>query len=201
MPGSITHLKTAYYYNVRHGSKNDGKLYLGSVVPDCVNIDGHAPKSLRWPAHLRESSLDAWQDNAAAFFNAHKCDTDTDYLKGYILHILTDIVWDRSFDMSLYALLLRSGVPEDRLKESRWEEIYAYERTQFKEKWLIEDCLPKLGSAEAEDIGTLDKAAVERWKQKVCLLENESENPPKFVDEEFMKGLFDSVILLAEEIF
>lgn len=201
MPGSITHLKTAYFYNVKHGSDNEGKLYLGSIVPDSVNIDGHAPKSLRWPAHLRDGNLDIWQKNAVEFYKARKFDTDADYLKGYILHILTDIVWDRSFDMSLYALLSNSGVPENRLKECRWEEIYAYERTQFGEKWLKEDCLPKLGSAVAEDIGTLDKATVERWKRKVCLLENESKKPPEFVDEEFMNGLFNSVILLAEGIF
>jgi hypothetical protein len=201
MPGPITHLEAAYFYNNMCNKAFGGELYLGSISPDSVNINGHAPKQKRWPAHLRDQNLDKWIANAIAFYCQHKGTADEGFLRGYILHILTDIVWDKSFDMPLYNLLHNTGVPDDQLKHERWNEIYGYEQTQLKEKWLKKTVMPKLSSTDAKIIGTLKLSEVEQWRQKVVNLELPKGTHPRFVDKTMTEMLFLQVFQLAESIF
>ena len=118
MPGPITHLQAAYYYNVSHKKRYNSALYLGSISPDCVNINGQAPKEVRWPAHLRCEDLDEWLANARRFYIDNKSTADESFLKGYILHILSDIVWDKDFNLPLYKILLKDNVSKETLQNS-----------------------------------------------------------------------------------
>lgn len=201
MPGPITHLKVAHYYNVKHGNKLGGLLYLGSICPDSVNINGHAPKEIRWPAHLRHSDLDRWEQNAERFYNENKGTVDEAYLKGYILHILTDIVWDLSFDWPLYTVMLKSGIAPEDLKSERWNELYGFEQIDCRNKWFTDEVLPLLTDAKAEDIGTLKKETVTLWQEKVVSLQLDSGKTPCYVDEKLINDLISEVFLLAERIF
>lgn len=201
MPGPITHLQAAYYYNVSHGNNFGPGLYLGSISPDSVNINGHAPKEKRWPAHLRDRDLETWTVNAREFYNFNKGKCDEAYLRGYILHILTDIIWDKSFDHPLYSMLLRSGIPESELKAERWNETYGYEQLEITKQWFTADVLPALSSAIPECIGTLNKKEVCSWQAQVVSLELKKGKPPKFVDESIMTQLFKEVSAEADAIF
>lgn len=201
MPGAITHLKTAYFYNKKYGAAFGPELYLGSISPDSVNINGHAPKAVRWPAHLRDSDLEVWTENAALFYKKNKGKADEAFLRGYILHILTDIVWDRSFDKPMYRLLLASGVPEDELKEERWNEIYGYEFLQREADWLKNDVLPKLSTAEVSAVGTLESEKVKVWRDQVVALELKCGKSPRFMDDDMALELCKAVFELSERIF
>ncbi len=201
MPGPITHLKAVYLYNKAHSECFGPAIYLGAISPDSVNINGHAPKAIRWPAHLRVADLDAWTENAREFYNNNKGKTDEDFLKGYILHIITDILWDKEFDMPLFALLKRSGVEASQLKTERWNELYGYERLQTAEPWLTDDVLPKLRSCPPQTVGTLVEGEVKVWQSRVVDLKLPEGHPPKFVDDEFMALFFKNIIKLADEIF
>ena len=110
MPGPITHLYAAFYYNVRQTEKYPAEIYLGAVSPDSINVDGLAPKEKRWPAHLRDKDLKVWLNNAREFYLNNKGKTDEAFLKGYIIHLVTDIVWDSSFNAELYEKLTADGV-------------------------------------------------------------------------------------------
>ncbi len=201
MPGPITHLETAYYYNKMSGNLFGGELYLGSISPDSVNVRGHAPKQKRWPAHLRDADLDKWQANAAVFYNVNKGKVDEAFLRGYIIHILTDIVWDRSFDMPLYNLLHNAGVADEELKEERWNEIYGYEQTQLKSAWFKKEVLPRFTSSKAATVGTLKLNELEEWQKNVANLEVPKGKPPRFVDKTLIEMLCLQVFELAESIF
>ena len=201
MPGPITHLKAAYYYNEKHGFCFGGELYLGSISPDCVNLDGHAPKYLRWPAHLRSADLMEWFQNTKTFYNANKGRVDESLLRGYILHILTDIVWDRSFDRTLYSLLIGIGIQPENLKSERWNEIYGYEQTELSSPWLLNKVLPALKKAIPTEIGTLDVSQMALWRDNVAEFRLENGNTPRFVDDLFMNPLLDEVNKLSDEIF
>ena len=201
MPGAITHLKTAYYYNKEKEFAFGPELYLGSISPDSVNINGHAPKAVRWPAHLRNADLNAWTENAALFYKENKGKTDEAFLRGYILHILTDIVWDRSFDRPMYRLLLGAGVPENELKEERWNEIYGYEFLQREEEWLKSEVLPKLSTAKVMSVGTLECEKIEIWRDQVVVLDLKCGKTPHFMDENMASELCKAVFELAETVF
>ena len=201
MPGPIIHLKTAYRFGLKHKVDCTEQLYLGRISPDSVNINGNAPKFIRWPAHLRAADLDEWISNAKVFYNENKGEVEESYLRGYIIHILTDIVWDRSFDRPLYMLLLRSGTDKEALKAERWNELYGFEREDAKRDWFQNDVKPTLSASVAHDIGTLKSCEVDILKDKIvseCLMTGKT---PQFVDEKLIDELISEVILLAEEVF
>lgn len=201
MPGPITHLQAAYYYNVTHDRRFGSGIYLGSIIPDSVNVNGHAPKEKRWPAHLRDRDLDIWTANAKRFYNQNKGKVEEGCLRGYILHILTDIVWDRSFDRPLYECLLRDGVPERELKRERWNEIYGYEQTQLESPWFRNEVLLQLSAAEPLPIGTLDLREIKLWQAQIVSLNLPKGRTPKFVNEPLTDRFFKEVTASADRIF
>lgn len=201
MPGPITHLKAVYHYNNVHSNKYGAEIYLGGISPDSVNINGHAPKSVRWPAHLRNADLSVWLENAKLFYNNNKGSVDEAFLRGYILHIITDIVWDKEFDVPLFALLKRAGFENEQLKAERWNEIYGYELRQIEKDWFSKEALPFLKKAKATTVGTLKEDELLEWQSRVVSLELEKGCSPKFVDDDFMAVFFERIVLFADEIF
>lgn len=194
MPGAITHLKAAHIYIERVGGiDNAPQFYLGSVCPDSVNLNGHAPKEIRWPAHLRSGDLSVWESNAKRFYEENRNLYDSSYLLGYILHIITDIVWDREYDRPLCAMLHKSGVETENLKKMRWREIDGYELRQVGLDWHTE-MMDNLKRAEALSIGTLNHNDISCWRTKIIEKDYNKDIVSSFVDDDFMDEFFNSVI-------
>ncbi len=193
MPGAVTHLKAAYtFYNESGVDIQLSSFLLGAVCPDSVNLNGHAPKNIRWPAHLRTSDLNIWEQNAVQFYNENKDKYDNSYLLGYIMHIVTDIVWDREYDMPLFAVMHKHGVPKEELKKMRWREIDGYELKQKDTKWLKES-LAALKLAKPCDIGTLNSADIEEWRGKILEKKFDVNITSKYLTDELMDTFFASV--------
>lgn len=200
MPGPITHLKTANIF--LDGSINEpSDFYLGSISPDSVNINGHAQKIKRWPAHLREKDLDVWLDKVKSFWNEHK-DTkeDQSFLKGYLLHIITDIVWDMYFERELFMLFAAENIAPEQRKAMRWRELYGYEELQLELPWFKSEVLPFLAAAKPQAIGTLDVSEVALWQQRIISGKLEQGRFPLFLDDSFMDRFFDKVCSVAKEV-
>ena len=200
MPGPITHLYAAFYYNVRQTEKYPAEIYLGAVSPDSINVDGLAPKEKRWPAHLRDKDLKVWLNNAREFYLNNKGKTDEAFLKGYIIHLVTDIVWDSSFNAELYEKLTADGVLNENLKEERWNELYGYEQTQVGSNWYNE-VLEGLKTAKAIEIGTLKADEIENLRQTVIFNRLNKGKPPKYVNSNLMCRFFEHVFKVEEKIF
>ncbi len=200
MPGPITHLKVAYIYNKEMGGKFSPQLYLGSICPDSVNVDGHAEKEIRWPAHLRDKDLNVWYQNAKRFYEENITKYDNSYLVGYILHIVTDIAWDMWFDGPLFAEMYKSGVPKEELKETRWAELYGYEKHQSKLPWFSETAVC-LKVTTAENIGTVTAFKTEILKSRIINREIPEGREPIFINDGFMTLFFAKTVELASEIF
>ena len=182
MPGSIIHLQTAYVYAENKNMEPNKRkmLYLGSIAPDAVNSEDHAPKPVRWAAHLRSADLNEWTNNAAMFYKQNSGKFAEGFVEGYFLHILTDILWDRKVNPPLENRLFLAKTAPNRIKEERWKEIKSYENTQTCCNWLAEvkDVLP---DAEPESIGTVEKAQLEKWKSIVLSSMTDSGTRPKIL--------------------
>lgn len=200
MPGPITHLQAAFYYNVRQEKKYPAEIYLGSISPDSVNVDGLAPKEKRWPAHLRDANLNVWLKNAQDFYNVNKGKTDEAFLRGYIIHLVTDIVWDMYFNNEVYKKLLSVGVNKENLKDERWNELYGYEQLQVGADWYNE-VLECVKSAKTIEIGTLKAEEIEILRETVIFNRFQKGKQPKFIKNELMSLLFAKVFEVAEQIF
>ena len=200
MPGPITHLQAAYYYNVRQEKKYPAEIYLGSISPDSVNVGGFAPKEKRWPAHLRDADLKIWLKNAREFYADNKGKTDEAFLRGYIIHLVTDIAWDMYFNDKIYKSLLSVGVSRENLKDERWNELYGYEQLQVGTDWYNK-VLEEFKSAKIIEIGTLNAEEIEILRDTVIFNRLQKGKQPKFIDKGLMSSLFEKVFEVAEQIF
>lgn len=200
MPGPITHLQAAYYYNVRQSNKYPAEIYLGSISPDSVNVKGFAPKEKRWPAHLRDADLNVWLKNAREFYANNKGKTDEAFLRGYIIHLVTDIAWDMYFNDKIYKSLLSVGVSRENLKDERWNELYGYEQLQVGTDWYNK-VLEEFKSAKIIEIGTLNAEEIEILRDTVIFNRLQKGKQPKFVNKGLMSSLFEKVFEVSEQIF
>lgn len=197
MPGPITHLKAAYIYGEIYSVADKPSLYLGAIVPDSVNVYGHAPMHKRWPAHLRDANLNIWLSNAKTFYNENKGKINEEYLLGYILHIVTDIVWDKYFDDKLYALI-SEPVEEDK-KTARWNEIYGFEQKQLNLPWA-DEMLKSLKEARPLAISTLTEDIIAVMKQSVLDNDISKGTEPRVLNDDFMNPFFIKVVEVMQNL-
>lgn len=199
MPGPITHLKVAYLYNKVKGGVFEPQLYLGSICPDSVNINGHAPKDIRWPAHLRDTDLQKWFLKVKKFYNDNLYKYDRSYLTGYTLHLVTDIAWDMWFDLPLFGAMQQSGIKDEHLKETRWLEIYGYEQKLIKESWC-HDVISALMTVKPINIGTVQAMQTDVLRNRIVNFQLEKGREPIFLNDGFMTSFFNKTIELFDKI-
>lgn len=201
MPGSITHLEAAYKFANQNLSDSEKPLFfLGSVAPDAVNMDGFADKPIRWAAHLREQNLDSWQENAIKFYKANTEIYEKSFLKGYVFHIITDIIWDRIYNPYLYKYLTFAGVKPDMLRTMRWSELFGYEDSQLESNWFENGVIPQLKIAVADDINGVSKLQIERLKEQIINKDFEKSPPPQLLTRETMDKFYSDIIKTADII-
>lgn len=202
MPGAITHLKTAHYIlkNEIASVSQPKQFYLGSISPDSVNVNGHADKSIRWPAHLRDSDLDVWLNNVKQFYELQKSETKSDFLLGYIIHIITDIVWDKYFEKQLCGQFLTAGIPMEMWKSYRWAELYGYEKLSSRSDLFKNDVLLELKNAAIESVGTLKAEQVEDYRNCIADLNIPEGRLPRFIDDEFMNRFYKKTAEIVKTV-
>ena len=193
MPGPITHLKTAYFIleNKIASVSQPEQFFLGAISPDSVNIDGHAAKEIRWPAHLRDFDLKRWLLNVREFYEKEsQKQTDSAFLLGYVTHIITDIVWDMYFERELWSRFETVNLPRTAWKAERWSELYGYEALQMKQPWFKENVRLLLNKSEPLSVGTLKTRQVASWRDAVVECRQPKGHLPLFVDDELMERFF-----------
>lgn len=164
MPSAIVHLKVAYDIAQKLGVKNYGQFYAGAVSPDAVNIDGFADQSVRYPAHLRSLDYEEWKATARNFCKEKGAEWAgrEDYLKGFLLHIFTDIYWDELAQPEMFDGFERLGYSPDELRDVKWKELYRFNALLLG-GWLFDDVLPKMKKTELYPIGTVGLDQLTRY--------------------------------------
>ena len=119
MASIMIHLAVAYRLAQSEGFcstaiRDRGSYYLGAVAPDAVNMDGFAPKALRWAAHRREKTVKEWYHSIAGFWKTQLQNNriNPDLLLGYVVHILTDAAFDETLEDELRVTVIATGFDE-----------------------------------------------------------------------------------------
>ncbi len=104
MSYTMVHLEVAYgILNRCDKIEHPGDFILGSVVPDSVHFHTPYDVSLKESSHIWNCGPrwgitlepDKWQENVFRFWEQHKNDKNRDYIAGYCIHILTDLLNDK----------------------------------------------------------------------------------------------------------
>lgn len=98
MPTPVIHLCVAKKIVEKYSVIDKAAFYLGSISPDAVygeptyyDVDGKDSDHQR--AHLQKPDFADWKKNVTGFIHSMKSDVNRDFIIGYGVHILTDILW------------------------------------------------------------------------------------------------------------
>lgn len=159
MPNIMIHEKVGDYISKKE-NKNSYDFYLGLLAPDTPNLEGFAPKEERWEAHQRRADYKEWREALYNFYEQEKNHYSKDFIDGYCIHILTDIVYD-----DFFYLKVRDVIEETYSRE----ESHTIMRNDMEKYYFagIEEIKKVLESSNnSYDILNISKEKLTKWKEK-----------------------------------
>lgn len=165
MPNTVVHEEVGYYLSKKL-DVSSYEFYLGIMAPDAVNVEHFANKQERWTSHVRDKDLNIWKENLKKFYKEEKNKINNDFLLGYTIHILTDIVYDEYFEEKIHKEILKNNQEKD-YWYIKWSDMDKY---SFKEQSTINTILLK--NNNYIEIKNITKEKLLKWKEKY--LKNQS---------------------------
>lgn len=200
MPTSLFHLNVSKKIAEKYPEYDTPNFYIGAIAPDAVNLNGFAERSIRWEAHKRAKDLDEWKQNIIKFFKQEKDNFKKDYLLGYVVHVLTDIVADELYYRDgLYEDIVKNRTSEDKAFGFFKDQIQVYENSQLNEEWW-KDIKEKLKNIDAYPINNISKNEIYGWRDKVLNdYSKKTYEPYDYVTPEIVNICFERVIKIIED--
>jgi len=164
MPYTLVHLKVGSEIAKKYKKYDKPQYYLGLIAPDAVNLNGFAEKDIRWSAHIRAKDLEIWENNIIKYYFENYNNYDNEYILGYLIHVLTDIVFDRMYNPCILNLIHEKKIFENEF-ENYHNELEKYECSQINEEWWKET-VNKLKQSKGININKIDSKEIEMWRDK-----------------------------------
>lgn len=192
MPSTIIHEEVGVYISKKINITSYD-YYLGILAPDTPNLEGFAPKEERWQAHQREKDYDKWYEKSYNFYKNNKDNYNKDFIIGYYIHIITDIVYDE---------LLYEEVKSEIKKKSEKEDPHDIMRNDmdnyyFNEIEKIKDVLES--NNNSYDILNISKNKLIKFKIK-CLNNFSKHNNSLFITEKVINKLNEEVYKKVKDV-
>lgn len=186
MPNIMIHEEVGYYLSKKI-NKNSYNYYLGLLAPDSPNTYGFGKKEDRWRAHIRQKNHNDWRKSLRNFYEKGKDNYNEDFLLGFYIHILTDII----FDDYLY-LKVRENILKDNHKLEDSHDIMRkdMDKYYFSEIEIIKKILSQ-GNTTYE-INGISKELMNNWKLKE-LREFTNENKSIYITDQVINELNELV--------
>ena len=180
MPNITIHEYIGYHFKL----KNSYEYYLGILSPDATKLYGFGEKKDRWTAHVRRDDLDEWREALKKFYKKQKDKYNEDFLLGYIIHILTDIVYDDY----LYKKVRKQIIKDYSCTKKEAHTIMRndMDKYYFKEYEEILNILKK--KKISFDILNIDKEKLLLWKQKQ-IKEHTTSNDSSYITKKVLNKL------------
>lgn len=195
MPNVTVHERIGYYISKKINI-NTYNYYLGLLAPDAPNLNGFAEKIERWTAHLRKKDYNEWKDNLNAFYSKEKNNYPKDFILGYYIHIMTDIIYDELLYLKVKEKILNDNYKNEDAHDIMREDMDKY---SFNE---IEEIKEKLKEkTDYYDILNINKELLSKWKDKEISFFPRINNS-KYITEDIINTLSEEVykMILEENI-
>ena len=106
MPLPMVHLSTAIKVCEKLNITPSPELLLGSIAPDAIHMRSNTGREDKKVTHLVDKpELDRFE-RVKSMLGANKNGKDSDLIKGYCIHLLTDYFWDDIVMPNLYNNIL-----------------------------------------------------------------------------------------------
>ena len=175
MPLPMVHLAIAYnIVEAGFNTKNLPNFYLGAISPDAIHMRPNADRFAKNQTHLLQSNRN-WEkineyehtNYIMDFVYKNKTESNIDFLWGYGIHILTDILW-RKRVFSDFIVKYRKD--ENPVQEERWAYYNDTDRLDFflfEESPWRENVWDKLQAANAMDfMDLLSAEEINAWNDR-----------------------------------
>lgn len=160
MPSLMIHLKVGYEIGKKI-NKNSYDYYLGLIAPDTPNLNGFAEKNKRWSAHIREDDLYKWRQSLKVFYQKNEKNYEKDFIIGYYIHILIDIIFDEFLYFKIKKKILKDNYKNEEVHTVMSNDMYNYYFFEFP---LIREILKS--SDKSYRINELKEEDILKWKEK-----------------------------------
>lgn len=196
MPSIMFHELVGYKFAKKHREFDTDLFYLGLMVPDSVNAYGFASKEKRWKAHFRDSNLDKWQENILNFYKQNINNYERNYLMGYLIHVLTDIICDRIYQNNIYPKLLEKGYSKDQAYKLYEEGIKKFENSNINEQWW-QYVKTNFQKANRIEINNIREKMIEDWINYIINnYSNRKYEKEDFIGEWFLNRVLDEIEII-----
>lgn len=156
-------------YTEKSGSIGSyGDFLLGSIAPDAVHMRADFTRERKRVSHYgftKESHLCYFD----AFFEEFSSDENRDFVLGYLVHLLSDMIWYHAVRVPFKEKFLQAPSHGISMNEAYYADCMQIEELMF---W--EDNVPRIinGIKESNAYsleGMVDMESVNAWKEKLLL--------------------------------
>ncbi len=187
MPSITIHEEVGEYLsNIIHINSYD--YYLGLLAPDAPNLNGFAEKEIRWKAHVRRKDLQEWRKALQEFYQEEKSHFPKDFIIGYYIHILTDIIYDDFMYLKVRESIEKDGYSREESHQVMRQDMLNYRSENPSWSKIL------LESTKSYDIQGITKDELSKWKEHQILLNDTIKNNScKYITDEIINELNELV--------
>ena len=191
------------------------QFYLGIISPDAIHMrkdsdrthknDTHLlPEGKKW-SNVDEKEYFIFMKN---FFSKNIVNVDNDFLRGYGLHIITDMMWSKQVYIYFEKKYEQDPSPIQEIRMAYYNDTDILDQVIFNESYWKNDVWEKLIISESDDfIDYLSKEEIELWKERTLHWFDEGvsrhKNPIRYIFREdidiFVENSVD--LIMEEEIY
>lgn len=188
MPNIMIHEKIGYELS-KQLNTNSYDYYLGLLSPDTPNLYGFGPKEERWKSHVRKKDLNEWRKSLKDFYINNKENYNKNFLLGYIIHILTDIIFDDYFYLDIRKEIIKNNnCDNDKAHIIMRQDMNKYYFNEFED-------IKRILSSSNNSYSILNntKDNILKWKN-LNIEVNITNNTSEYIDEKIINDLVDKVL-------
>ena len=154
-----------------------GEFLLGSIAPDAVHVKENYTRELKDISHYRfnsKSSISYFD----TFFDEYYTSKNKDFVIGYLIHLLSDMIWYHSVRVPFKEGYLKAPMHNMSMNEAYYADCEQIEQLMFWEKDASR-IIKAIGKSKAYSLeGMIDSEDVKAWKEKLII---EYDNKKKFL--------------------
>ena len=173
MAQSMMHLLIAdkIYTEKSNSIHSYGDFLLGSIAPDAVHVKKNYIRGMKDISHYRFNSK-SHISHFDTFFDEYSTSENKDFVLGYLIHLLSDMIWYHSVRVPFKQKFLQAPS-----RDMSMNEAYYADCEQIEELLFWEENVPLIikGITESKAYsleGIIDAESVSAWKEKLIFAYN-----------------------------
>ena len=169
---------------------SSGEFLLGSIAPDAVHAKENYTREIKNISHYKFYGKDHI-NYFDTFINEYHTSENKDFVVGYLVHLLSDMIWLRSIRIPFEEKFLRAPSQNISMNEAYYADCDQIEQLLFLEK-NASRIIEAINKSKAYSLeGLIDAEDVKAWKDKLIFGYNNKKNTflhTKYISEQQVRN-------------